>query len=103
MRVFDVALQNIVVQADLDVVAATGSAYTALVLKYNTTVHGNDRRIRFDLLQKVENPFISAVEIIRALNDDENDDFLAEDNDVDEDFRLGTYHYNSYPQPLRPW
>jgi large repetitive protein len=66
MRVFDVFVEGILVANDLDVVEAAGEMNTAFVVSVPVSVV--DGAITIELEAVRENPFISAIEVIRLPN-----------------------------------
>lgn len=62
-RVFDVLIEGIVVAARVDVVALTGGKNIAYVLTL-PAISISDGTVSIELVAKVENPFIAAIEII---------------------------------------
>ncbi|HPF41305.1 MAG TPA: malectin domain-containing carbohydrate-binding protein [Phycisphaerae bacterium] len=61
-RIMDVAIENVVVLADYDIVAAVGPN-TADVREFTTTV--SDGQLNVEFLHNFENPKINAIEVIR--------------------------------------
>ncbi len=64
-RTFDIALQGVVVRADLDVRAVTGGINRAMALRFDATAAGG-QGLRLDLINKVSSAMISGIEIRRA-------------------------------------
>ena len=64
-RIFDIALEGTIVQTDLDIVQVGGGTNNvALTLTFDVMVH--DKSLNIDLIKKVENPQINAIEVTKS-------------------------------------
>jgi Malectin domain len=61
-RIFDVFIENTLVDDDLDVRTVAGASHRALVRSHNVTVDGNDLHLLF--IAEKENAILSGIEII---------------------------------------
>ena len=69
-RVFDISLESNLVEADLDLVLATGAKAEALVLSYED-ISVNDSELNIDMLASINNAKLSAIEILSSDNNTE--------------------------------